>query len=237
MHETLTNDFNILSDYKNKTIVRLTLEEKAIKDSIYEKEKEYQKVNAQKLIEPLRDDASSKARELLAKANIQAYPFYQLVDFNPSLANKEQAILEQQLYKAGILDSLVVTKDNYQRIQEEFPNLNDVIIFEEYNSNNNFNDLIIDTSYDINIQEAVKNILSCFSNENGKLILKKNGYFKHGVIQGNVNKEVSEYIGVNARKRKKQLLLDAIQEEIDILQVQLTSKQAEIENEQHLLEI
>lgn len=237
LHETLTNDFNILSDYKNKTIVRLTLEEKAIKDSIYEKEKEYQKVNAQKLIEPLRDDASSKARELLAKANIQAYPFYQLVDFNPSLTNKEQAILEQQLYKAGILDSLVVTKDNYQRIQEEFPNLNDVIIFEENNSNNNFNDLIIDTSYDINIQEAVKNILSCFSNENGKLILKKNGYFKHGVIQGNVNKEASEYIGVNARKRKKQLLLDAIQEEIDILQVQLTSKQAEIENEQHLLEI
>lgn len=236
LQETLMDDFNILSDYKNKVITKLSIEEKTIKDSIYEKEKEYRRVSEQKLIAPLRDDTSSKARELLAKANIQAYPFYQLVDFNPSLTNKEQAILEQQLYKAGILDSLVVTKDNYQRIQEEFPNLNDVIIFEEYNSNNNFNDLIIDTSYDINIQEAVKNILSCFSNENGKLILKKNGYFKHGVIQGNVNKEVSEYIGVNARKRKKQMLLDAIQEEVDILQKQLLIKQNEIENEKQSLE-
>ena len=236
LQETLMDDFNILSNYKNKVITKLSIEEKTIKDSIYEKEKEYRKVSEQKLIEPLRDNASSKARELLAKANIQAYPFYQLVDFNPELANKEQAILEQQLYKAGILDSLVVTKDNYQRIQNEFPSLNDVIIFEENNSNDTFNGLIIDTSYDEKIQEAVRNILSCFSNENGKLILKKNGYFKHGIIQGTVNKETSEYIGVNARKRKKQMLLDAIQEEIDILQEQLDSKQAEIENEKQLLD-
>ena len=109
---------------------------------------------------------------------------------------------QEQKMKLPKLDDLFTIQEqrDYEKAEKvEEINISSIKDF----PNHPFNDLIIDTSYDEKIQEAVRNILSYFSNENGKLILKKNGYFKHGIIQGNVNKETSEYIGVNARKRQK----------------------------------
>ena len=236
LKEILREDYNEKTQKENKNIAILKAEETQIREAIIQKQQEYKNIQEQKIIEPVHDDASVIARNLLKNASIEAYPFYQTVEYGNDLSDSEQAILEQQLYKMGILDALVVSQESYKRIQQEFPQLNDVIISEKENTGRDFSDLIPDTSMDISIQQTVKNILSQFSKENGNLILRKDGFFKHGILEGHALKEQSEYIGINARKKKKQRLLDEIQKQLDELKIKLSEKQKEIEDKYYLLE-
>ena len=236
LRNVLNQDFQAKVQKERENIAVYLAELKQVKEKISQKQIEYQEVQKQKIIEPERDDASIHARKLLNDASIQAYPFYQTIEFSNALNEQEQAILEQQLYKAGILDALVVTNENYQRIQNEFPQLNDVIISESENTGILFEDLIPDSSIDLSIQNVVKNILSHFSKSNGSLILKEDGYFRHGMIEGHATKEESEYIGINARKRKKQQLLLALEEEINNLKCERDDIQEKIEEKNHLIE-
>ena len=236
LKEVLRNDFNDKQAKEKEYLVTLKAEAKAIQSNINDKQKEYREVYEQRIIEPSHDEYSIEARNTLKEAGIKAYPFYQTIEFNEFLTSNEQAILEQQLFKAGILDALVVSYNDYQRIQKEFKELKDVIIFENENTGNIFNDLVVDKTIDKDVQIITNNILSYFSKENGSLILKKDGYFKHGLIEGHAYKEESEYIGLNARKRKKQQLLDEIKNQINELQEQLAGKQNDINARNDLLD-
>ena len=235
LEDVLRNDFIKKQTKENEHLAYLKAECQSIQNDVNEAQKKYREVLEQKLIEPSHDDNTALARKTLKDAGIKAYPFYQTIEFNNSLSLSEQAVLEQQLSKAGLLDALVVSYDNYQRIKKEFSNLNDVIICENQDIGGSYNDLIVDKTIDEDIQIVVKNILSHFSKENGSLVLKKDGYFKHGMIEGHASKEESEYIGINARKRKKQQLLDEIKQQISDLQDQLADKQNDVEVSKTLL--
>ena len=140
------------------------------------------------------------------------------------MSESEQAILEQQLFKAGLLDALVVSKYDYLRIQNEFPQLIDTLIYEESFGKNVFHDLTVEENLPNEVKQSVKNILSNVTNDNGTLVLKKDGYYRHGMIEGHVKKECSEYIGVNARKRKKEQLLLNIEKQINEIKQLLDDK-------------
>lgn len=139
--------------------------------SEYNKKKdEYREVENQKEVEPYRDENAIASREKLKQAGIQAFPFYQTVEFSDSLSESEQAILEQQLFKAGLLDALVVSKYDYLRIQNEFPQLIDTLIYEESFGKNVFHDLTVEENLPNEVKQSVKNILSNVTNDNGTLV-------------------------------------------------------------------
>ncbi len=221
-------DYDQKIQIKNESIALLKASEKQIFANLNEKKEEYRKIESQKEIEPERDEYTISFRNQLKQCGIEAYPFYQTVTFSSSLNESEQAILEQQLYKSGVLDALVVSDEDYQRIQKEFPNFLDCLIYVKQDGNQTFDDLLVEQNLPSKIQKTTTRILSNITKENGSLILKKNGYFKHGLIEGHVYKKESEYVGVNARRRKKQQLLEQLQNEIEQIENDLQTKRNEI---------
>ena len=236
--EILYNDYSNKQEKKKYYFAQLKAQEKQLFSEYNQKKEEYRKVESQKEVEPIRDEDAIASREKLKQAEIHAFPFYQTVEFSDSLSESEQAILEQQLHKAGLLDALVVSKHDYLRIQNEFPQLLDALIYEDSFGINVFHDLTIEENLPDEVKQSVKNILSNITNDGGKLVLKKDGYYRHGMIEGHVKKDSSEYIGVNARKRKKEQLLFNIEQQINEIKQLLDDKRAEMDSEQNdLLEM
>lgn len=236
--EILYNDYSNKQEKKKYYFAQLKAQEKQLFSEYNQKKEEYRKVESQKEVEPIRDEDAIASREKLKQAEIHAFPFYQTVEFSDSLSESEQAILEQQLHKAGLLDALVVSKHDYLRIQNEFPQLLDALIYEDSFGINVFHDLTIEENLPDEVKQSVKNILSNITNDVGKLVLKKDGYYRHGMIEGHVKKDSSEYIGVNARKRKKEQLLFNIEQQINEIKQLLDDKRAEMDSEQNdLLEM
>ena len=236
--EIFYNDYSKKQEKKKYYLAQLKAQEKQLFSEYNKKKDEYREVENQKEVEPYRDENAIASREKLKQAGIQAFPFYQTVEFSDSLSESEQAILEQQLFKAGLLDALVVSKYDYLRIQNEFPQLIDTLIYEESFGKNVFHDLTVEENLPNEVKQSVKNILSNVTNDNGTLVLKKDGYYRHGMIEGHVKKECSEYIGVNARKRKKEQLLLNIEKQINEIKQLLDDKRAEMASEENdLLEM
>ena len=236
--EILYNDYSNKQEKKKYYFAQLKAQEKQLFSEYNQKKEEYRKVESQKEVEPIRDEDAIASREKLKQAEIHAFPFYQTVEFSDSLSESEQAILEQQLHKAGLLDALVVSKHDYLRIQNEFPQLLDALIYEDSFGINVFHDLTIEENLPDEVKQSVKNILSNITNDGGKLVLKKDGNNRHGMIEGHVKKDSSEYIGVNARKRKKEQLLFNIEQQINEIKQLLDDKRAEMDSEQNdLLEM
>ena len=235
LKDILEKDFEAKKDKEKDQLISLKNEATALQKEISDTQAKYREVLEQKIIEPSHDTQTTMARELLKQAGIKAYPFYQTIEFNDNLSPTKQAILEKQLHKAGLLDALVVNHNDYQRIQKEFNKLNDVIICETKQGDNEFNDLRVDESIDEDIKEIVNNILSHFSKENGNYVFSDNGYFKQGILQGYADKETSEYIGINARKRKKEQLLREIKNQIEELEEKLSNKRNEIDDKNNYL--
>ena len=183
-----------------------------ILEAINKLEKEYQDILSQKDMEPERDSESKQIRELLKEKGIEAVPFYKTVTFNDRLSEERKAVIESALTKAGLLDALVVSEKDYHLIKERYPELLDVVIHSEFKGNYSFNELLIEENLPKEINTEVNKILSGFGKD---FVIDDNGIFCHGLIEGRGNKKASEYVGVLARKRKKEELLRNKQLEID----------------------
>ena len=77
---------------------------------------------------PLRREKVTKSRSILEAKGISCIPFYKALEFNPSLSSEEQALLEEQLLDAGLLDALIGSPKDYQRAKTELGSLSDSLI-------------------------------------------------------------------------------------------------------------
>ena len=234
LRDVLKKDFDEKVQEKREKLAQIQAAYKQLITELKAKSKEYADLENQKEIEPARDTYAQKAREQLKLAGITAVPFYQTVDFAQDLDESQQAVLEQQLYKSGILDALVVSKEGYQRIQKEFPSLLDSLIISQENGTGDFHDLCADTTLPEDIQKEVQQILSNITSDHGALVLHHSGYYRHGMIEGYVTKAHSEYIGATARKRHKEALLLEIRHQMDALKQSLEENQS---RQQHINEV
>lgn len=210
----LKSDCDARIQEENEKLAVIYSEEKQAQQQISDTEKKIEEVRNQKEVEMERDESADTSRLLLKQAGIEAYPFYQTIDFVEGLSEERQAMIEQQLYKAGILDALVVSDEAYERIQKEFPSLLDTIIHPEESGKQVYPFLVPDAGISSEIESSVKKILSCFSDFEGLLVLKDSGYFRHGMIEGHANKKQSEFIGAAARKRRKEQVLRELEEQL-----------------------
>lgn len=169
---------------------------------------------------PPRSDATEEARNILKNRNINFVPFYEAVEFSADKTQEHMDLLEEQLKDSGLLDSLVVPPEDYERARKELAALSDVLINTVQTGTCSYSGLAA-AAEDPGLLKALKNIMSCIceeDDENALLVLKPDGYFKNGILEGHsVAREPASYVGYLARKNKKIRLIEEKRREIEEL--------------------
>ena len=193
-------------------------EVKIRREELGQAQKELELVQNQEELEPERDEASRLSRIALQKAGISAVPFYKTVEFAGGLEEADCARIEAQLQKMGILDALVVSLEDFERIKEECPDFLDSVLYVQENGTSGFTGLTVSEELEDGLKETVSRILSNFSGENGtgqSVSLGKDGQFRQGILAGKADKAgEAEFVGLLARKRRKEQKIRQLQERI-----------------------
>lgn len=191
-------------------------------------------------LEPARDANMEKSRVLLQEAGISAVPFYKTVEFAESLDERACARLEAQLEKMGILDALVVSSDDFQSLLDRCPGFLDTVLYVKERGNSDFDGLIVNEELETGLKESVCRILSNIYEEerHGQSIcLGKDGRFFQGVLAGKAEKDGSaEFVGVLARKRRKEQKIQELKAEILKISKSMEAAEKEIAGGQGKLE-
>lgn len=183
-------------------------------------------------LEPARDANMEKSRVLLREAGISAVPFYKTVEFAESLDERACARLEAQLEKMGILDALVVSSDDFQNLLDRCPGFLDTVLYVKERGNSDFDGLTVNEELETGLKESVCRILSNIyaDEEHGQgIYLGRDGRFCQGVLAGKAEKDGgAEFVGVLARKRRKEQKIQELTAEIQKILESMESTEKEI---------
>lgn len=102
----------------DETFSQLLQEKGAQQTRLAELDRELRRKQAEPDRLPLRTAHRQAARELLARRQIQAHPFYALLDFQPGLTGQQAGQIEYALEEAGLLDGLVVHPRDWPAARE-----------------------------------------------------------------------------------------------------------------------
>ena len=173
----------------------------------------------EKEVEPKRREEILESRAAFDKAGISCIPFYKAVEFAPDMTEEDKANLEAQLQMMGILDAIVIEEKDIRRVQTEFPEWADTVLCAGKKGESAFDRLVVSRELEESFQEAVANILSnieIHDHAEGKIFIGNNGTFRNGILFGRANTSgEAEYVGVLARKRKREQMLAEIREQIE----------------------
>ncbi|MDO5573786.1 MAG: TIGR02680 family protein [bacterium] len=191
-------------------------QEKIIKDT----SQKLEQIREQKEIEPERSEMIQASREAMAKAGIKSVPFYKAVEFADDLTEEECAKLEMQLQMMGILDALVVPCDMAEQVIQQFPQLADTIIYVEKMGDSSFSKLRANEELPGELSEAAAKILSNIHekrrNSTG-IYIGAEGEFRQGILSGKSKaSDAAAFVGTLARKRKKEQLLQELQNDLNL---------------------
>ena len=176
------------------------------------------KIQEQQELEPERDEAVEKSRAFLAQAGITAVPFYRTVEFAKDLEETVCARLEAQLQMSGILDALVVTREDFAKIKAEHPEFLDAVLQTDGPGSSHFSKLTVSDDLPQELRTQVQEILSNIYEEEGKtqeICFGADGSFRQGILAGKADKQAAEYVGYLARKRRKEQKIRELQEQIE----------------------
>lgn len=196
----------------------LEYQEKIQKEELRQKKEALVGLQNAEELEPDRDERAEETRKALWKAGIRAVPFYKTVEFSAELNEKDCAGLEAQLQKMGILDALVVSPDDFEKIRERCPGFLDTILYVKEYGNSDFSRLTPSEELEPALKETVQKILSNIYEQEGdgqEIFLGKDGSFRQGILAGKAEKNGSaEFVGALARKRRKEQKIRDLVEEI-----------------------
>lgn len=216
-----------LADEKNKLQSRSDQQKGMQKQT----EKQLQQVMEQKELEPERDEMTEKSRASLEQAGITAIPFYKTVEFAKNLDEVVCARLEAQLQKAGILDALVVTREDLEKIKTNHPEFLDAVVQVDGQGSSDFSKLTMSEEVPQNMKASVLEILSNIYEKEGKaqgIYLGADGSFHHGILSGKADKKAAEYVGYLARKRRKEQKIRELQLQIEEITKTIENLDSEI---------
>lgn len=185
-----------------------------------EAEEELTQIQNQEEMEPEREENTRQTRLALQNAGIKAVPFYKTVEFASGLDPAECARLEAQLQKMGILDALVVSAQNVERIRQVCPQFLDTVLYVGKRGDSHFSRLTISEDLEDGIREMLERILSNIYEEDGGgrgVYLARDGGFRQGILSGKADKAgAAEYVGLLARKRRKEEKIRQLREKIQV---------------------
>ena len=208
-------------------------------EALQQTREELAKIQAQEELEPERDESTLQTRTLLQKAGITAKPFYQTVEFSDKLSASSCARMEAQLQKMGILDALVVSQQNLEKIRQMCPSFLDTILYVEKKGDSHFSGLAASEELEDGLREMVDRILSNIYENEGigqGIYLGRDGSFRQGILAGMADKTgEAEYVGLLARRRRKEVKIRQLQEQIRELSENVTERKEEIKKTERTL--
>lgn len=216
--------------------------ERNIQSGILKKAKEeLSEAFRQEELEPERSEETKASRIALEKWGITAVPFYKTVEFSENLDSHSCARLEAQLQHSGILDALVVSECDLERIRTQCPEFLDTVLYAEKSGMSRFDSLVVSEELEPQLQQSVRRILSNIyeeeKSETGNY-LGTDGWFQQGMLLGRADKAGdAEFVGFLARKRRKEQKIRELEEMIRIQTEKLTELEQEIEEWKKKLEI
>lgn len=203
-----------LLDVKNGREYELKRQNEALKQA----EEELGQVQNQEELEPEREESTRRTRQALQEAGITAVPFYKTVEFSGEMDAPACARLEAQLQGMGLLDALVVSPEDFERIRQACPQFLDTVLYAEEKGDSHFSGLVIGAVPEDGIREMVDRILSnIYEKEGGGqgIYLGKDGAFRQGILAGKADKTgEAEFVGLLARKRRREEKIRQLQEHI-----------------------
>ena len=203
--------------------------------------RELARVKSREELEPDRDEQTMRSREALAKAGIRAVPFYKTVEFSEQLTEAECARLEAQLQGMGLLDALVVAREEIPRIQRECPEFLDSLILVEREGAVPFPGLKVSEKLEPEMQREVLRILNSIGSDAGEMAgnyndlreagarVGEDGSFRQGLLAGRAGKEgEAEFVGQLARQRKREQQISRLEAQIREVETSLEQLGGEI---------
>lgn len=204
---------------------------KTLREGLNQVEEELARVQSREELEPERNEDAAVSRLALQEAGIAAVPFYRAVEFSDELDGTSCARLEAQLQRMGILDALVVSAGDVQKIRERCPAFLDTVLYVKERGTSDFSGLVVSESLETGLKEAVAGILSNIYEKAGKeqgIYLGRDGCFRQGVLAGKAHKAgEAEYVGQLARKKRREQRILELQGKIS----ELTNEVSAVENE------
>lgn len=196
-----------------------------------ETEEELFRVRSQKDLEPIRTPETQGSRAALLKEGITAVPFYKTVEFSKTLEGAKAARLEAQLAGMGILDALVVSPEDFERIRRDCPEFLDTVLYVKESGHSTFSGLVISEELEDGLRDTVRKILSNIYEEKfGQgIYLGKDGSFCNGLLAGRADKiGDAEYVGTLARKRRKEQRIEELNNQLCQMETDLHKTEDEI---------
>lgn len=203
-----------------------------------ELEREFARKKAEPDRLPLRTVRRQTARELLAQRQIRALPFYALLDFKPNLTGPQAGQIEFMLEEAGLLDGLVVHRQDYQTAQEILAasNLSDAFLrpLENSSESSNLTGWLVyaaprnnATGHQADWQSTVEELLKALPvdlpNEETAL------HWQHGLLTGrSVASQAPGFIGLANRERLRQEELAGLEKRLNHAQTELINLENQV---------
>lgn len=169
---------------------------------------------------PGRSERVQACRKTLQEKGIEVIPFYEAIDFS-DVDDKRQIMLEEQLEAAGLLDALVIRKEDQTAAEEIMQAYTDLFItpLEPHEACSFFR--VSESNMSEGMKAEVREILACMGEDDSQFVLRDDGYFRNGVLSGYVRpleNDAVTYIGVETRRRRHAEQLAEKQAEIDTAQ-------------------
>lgn len=202
-------------------------------DNLKQIEEELLHLNNLDEIEPIRNENAVYTRQMLESYNIKAVPFFKAFEFSDKVDQSIHAKLEAQLEAIGLLDALLVSSADYEKIKRECPEFLDTIVYAPSMGKSNFSMLVPSEELEPSLLESAKYVLSNIyedGNSSTGVYLSEDGTFLNGLLAGRAKKNEAEFLGSLARKRKKdaqiaKLNLEKVQIEEEIAATECSVKE------------
>lgn len=202
-------------------------------DALKQAREELAEVQKQEELEPEREESTRQTRFALQEAGITAVPFYKTVEFSGGMDVAACARLEAQLQRMGLLDALVVSPEDLERIRQACPQFLDTILYVEEKGDSRFSALVVSEALEEGLREMVDRILSNIYEKEGSgqgIYLGKDGDFRQGILVGKADKTgEAEFVGLLARKRRKEAKIRQLQKQVGEFAEIVIGIEAEIE--------
>lgn len=212
--------------------LRIKNEIEAVRGEIKEKESELLEWQNKKDPEPGRTESVRKNREKLKAEGIEYLNFYKTVDFAENLSEDERNSLEEALSEMGILDAIIVSGKDRERILAFDKGLSDRYIFDDVQA---VNDNVLNK---FEIEEEYNNIFSNFKitaalssislkkSEKSGTWIGENGRFGLGIIEGKTTGEYKAgFIGSLSRENYRLAKINELENDIKGLQEEVRLKE------------
>ena len=222
---------------KNQEMLNIKATQNAKKENLDEKIKEItEKIEEwknKKEPEPVRLEKIEQNRKRLKEKGIAFIELYNAIDFKKDVSEAQKGRIESALIDMGILDALIIPKEEQKKIKQIDSDFIDKYLFEmpvEFKHDlTEFLEVKLPENTKIK-NETVYNILKSIMIEDmtASTYLNENGEYKIGIIKGIADKnEPARFIGSKARKEYKERQIKELEE----IRQNVVYEKEKIENE------